>query len=115
MAKRKNKPNELLRFYRLLEDVAARLVSAQAEEIDTAVDDCLEKVGRHFHADQVGLGQWSKSGKILPSLRTWGKNPVRDYLVTDGPGTEAFDYFCQKGFLLVYSILTLLKYHHLTS
>ena len=64
--------SERSRFYHLLQEVTTRLVGAQAAELDAAVDDCLEKLGKHFRVDQVGLGQWSKSGEILPSLRTWG-------------------------------------------
>ncbi len=86
-------------FYRLLQDVTTRLVGAQATEIDAAVDDCLAKLGEHFHVNQVGMGQWSKSGKILPSLRSWGDKPVTDYLTTVGPGPEAFAYLCRKGSL----------------
>jgi len=86
-------------FYRLLQEVSTRLVGAQSEEIDIAVDDCLAKLGEYFGASQVGLGQWSKSGKILPSLRTWGENPVSDYLTTDGPGPEAFAHLCREGSL----------------
>jgi len=99
MAKRNNEVDGLQRFYQLLQEVAARLVGAQSGEIDIAVDDCLGKVGKYFGASQVGLGQWSKSGKILPSLRTWGENPVSDYLTTDGPGPEAFAYLCREGSL----------------
>ncbi len=99
MAKKNNEVAGLQHFYRPLQGVTTRLVGAQAEEIDIAVDDCLAKLGEHFHVGQIGLGQWSKSGKILPSLRTWGENPVSDYLATDGPGLEAFAYFCRKGSL----------------
>ena len=92
--------NDRARFYRLLQEMTTRLVGAQSTEIDTAVDDCLAMLGEHFHVSQVGLSQWSKSGQILPSLRTWGENPVSDYLTTDGPGPEAFAYFCRKGSLI---------------
>ncbi len=100
MAKKNNEVAGLQHFYRLLQEVTTRLVGAQAAEIDIAVDDCLGKLGEHFHVTQVGLSQWSKSGKILPSLRTWGEKPVSDYLATDGPGPEAFAYFCRKGSLI---------------
>ena len=46
------------------------------------------------------MGQWSKSGKILPSLRSWGDKPATDYLTTVGPGPEAFAYLCRKGSLI---------------
>ncbi len=99
MAKRNSETDRLKSFCRLLQEVTTRLVGAQSAEIDIAVDDCLAKLGEHFHVSQVGLGQWSKSGKILPSLRTWGDKPVSDYLTTVGPGPEAFAYFCRKGSL----------------
>jgi formate hydrogenlyase transcriptional activator len=86
-------------FFRLLQEVSTRLVGARSVEIDIAVDDCLGKLGEYFGASQVGLGQWSKSGKILPSLRTWGEKPVGDYLNTDGPGPAAFARLCSEGSL----------------
>ena len=100
MAKRNDEADRLQRFYQLLQAVTTRLVGARSAEIDTAVDDCLKKLGKHFNASQVGLGQWSSSGKILPSLRAWGEKPVSDYLSTDGPGPKAFAYFCRKGSLI---------------
>ncbi len=87
-------------FYQLLQEVSARLAGAQSVQIDIAVDDCLGKLGEYFGASQVGLGQWSKSGKILPSLRTWGEYPVSDYLATDGPGPVAFTHLCREGSLI---------------
>jgi len=100
MAKQNNEADKLQRFYRLLQEVTTRLVGAQAKEIDLAVDDCLAKFGKHFDVSQVGMGQWSKSGKILPSLRSWGENPVSDYLTAVGPGPEAFAYLCRNGSLI---------------
>jgi transcriptional regulator with GAF, ATPase, and Fis domain len=88
------------RFYQLIHKTSIQLVNANAGEIDNAVDDCLAKIGEYFHVDQVGLGQWSKAGKILPTLRAWGPKPVGDYLKTDGPGPEAYAAFCRKGFLV---------------
>ncbi len=91
---------KLASFYRLIQEVTARLVGAQAAEIDVAIDDCLAKLGEHFCVSQVGLGQWSKAGKILPSLRAWGDRPATDYLTAVGPGPEAFAYFCGRGYLI---------------
>ncbi len=64
------------------------------------VDDCLARIAEYFQASQVGLGQWSKAGKILPSLRAWGPRPVNVYLETAGPGPEAFDFLCRKGSII---------------
>ena len=84
-------------FYQLIQGVSTSLVGAQTEEIAMLVDDCLAKIGEYFQVSQVGLSQWSKEGKILPSLRTWGPRPVNVYLETAGPGPEAFAYLCHKG------------------
>ena len=100
MARRNNENDGPHRFYRLLQEVTTRLFGVQSTEIDMAVDDCLGKLGEYFGASQVGLGQWSKSGKILPSLRTWGPKPVGDYLATDGPGSAAFAQLCREGSLI---------------
>ena len=100
MAMQNNEADRLQRFYGLLQEVTTRLVGAQSTEIDLAVDDCLRQLGEHFDVSQVGLGQWSKSGKILPSLRSWGDKPVTDYLTTVGPGPEAFAYLCRNGSLI---------------
>jgi hypothetical protein len=40
--------SERSRFYRLVRDMAARLVGTQDAEIDTAVDDCRVRMGEHF-------------------------------------------------------------------
>jgi len=96
----KNEVGELQRFWRLIHEVTGRLVGALAAELDVAVDDCLAKIGQHFQVSQVGLGQWTKAGEILPALRTWGPNPVGHYLNTAGPGPEAFTRLCSKGSLI---------------
>jgi len=100
MTKRNNEAGRVQNFYQLLREVSENLVGARATEIDILVDDCLGKIGRYFGASQVGLSQWSESGKILPSLRTWGKKPVKDYLATDGPGPSAFAQLCREGSLI---------------
>ncbi len=101
MPKRNNdKDDRLPLVYQLLQEVTTRLVGAQSTEIDVAVDDCLAKLGESFNVDQVGLGQWSNTGKILPSLRSWGEKPIADYLTTAGPGPESLAYLCRNGSLL---------------
>jgi len=100
MATRAKKFSEDQRFYPLIQEVTALLVGAKTEEIDILVDDCLGKVGEFFQVSQVGPGQWSKAGKILPSLRAWGPRPVSVYLETAGPGPEAFDFLCHKGSII---------------
>jgi len=80
------------RFYQLIHEITALLVGANSEGIDILVDDCLGKVGEFFQVSQVGPGQWSKAGKILPSLRAWGPRPVSVYLETAGAGPEAFPF-----------------------
>ena len=71
MANRKNEVEALQPLYRLLREMTTRLVGVQSVEIDMAVDDCLEMLGKHFRVSQVGLAQLSNSGQIMPSLRTW--------------------------------------------
>ena len=90
-------PGEHSEFYLLVREITERLVGCRGVEIDTAIDDCLKMIGNYFSASQVGLGQWSKSGQILPSLRAWGPKPVGDCLASDGPGVEAFAYLCRNG------------------
>ena len=100
MAEQNNEIGRLHRFYELTHEVSARLVGARAGEIDAAVDDCLAKVGEFFDASQVGLGQWSKTGEILPALRAWGPKPVGDYLTAVPPGQEAAAHIRREGFLM---------------
>jgi len=100
MATRTKKFSEDQRFYQLIHEVTALLVGARTEEIDILLDDCLRKVGEFFQVSQVGLSQWSKAGKILPSLRAWGPRQVSVYLETAGPGPEAFDFLCHKGSII---------------
>ena len=100
MAERNNEIGRLHRFYELTHEVSARLVGARSGEIDAAVDECLAKVGEYFDASQVGLGQWSISGEILPSLRAWGPKPTGDYLTAVPPGQEAATHIRREGFLM---------------
>jgi len=100
MAERNNEIGGLNRFYELTHEVSARLVGARSGEIDAAIDDCLAKVGEYFGAGQVGLGQWSTSGEILPALHAWGPKPVGDYLTAVSPGKEAATQIRREGFLI---------------
>jgi len=86
-------------FNHLIQDIMSQLVGAHTAEINKVVDNCLRIIGEYFQAYQVGLGQWSKAGKILPALRTWGPKPSSDYLKTTGPGPEAFAFLCRRGSL----------------
>jgi len=99
MTKRNNKGDDLGQFYRLIQEISSRLVAAQATEIDTLVDECLEKVGMYFHVSQVALGQWEKSGELLPSLRMWGDIPASIFMHAIPPGPDAYTYYCRKGSL----------------
>ena len=94
------------RFYRLVQEVTARLVSARGAEIDAAVDDCLALMGGHFGVENVSLGGISKSGKLTPALRVWGRLPPRDksLAVDPPPGPEMAAQFCREG-SFVYSRL----------
>ena len=97
MATRNNEIEELQRFYELTHEVSARLVGARSAEIDTALDDCLAKVGEYFDVSQVGLGQISSSGELMPALRLWGGDAVADFLNAPIPGPELVAYFIRNG------------------
>ena len=106
MKKQTKEPSESSHFYRLVQEVAARLVGARGEEIDAAVDDCLSRMGEHFGVESVSLGGISKSGKLTPALRVWGRLPPRNksLAVDPPPGPEMVAEFCRKG-SFVYSRL----------
>ena len=97
MAKRNNEIEGLQRFYELTHEVSARLVGARSAEIDAALDDCLAKVGEYFDVSQVGLGQISSSGELMPALRLWGGDSVADFLNAPIPGPELVAYFIRNG------------------
>jgi hypothetical protein len=84
---RENKISGLESFYLLVHEVAARLVGAHATKMDVALDDCLAKVGEYFDVSQVGLGQTSKTGELLPPLRAWGHSATT-YLSAPPPGRD---------------------------
>jgi len=86
-------------FFGLVHDVSSLLVSARSEQIETALDDCLAKLGEYFDVQQVALGQISSSGELLPSLRMWGDAPAIDYLAVDPPGPEMVAHFIRNGSL----------------
>jgi transcriptional regulator with GAF, ATPase, and Fis domain len=98
--------SESSRFYRLVREFMARLVGARGEEIDAAVDDCLERMGEYFGVESVSLGGISKSGNLTPALRVWGGLPARDKSLATNPppGPEMVAQFCREG-SFVYSRL----------
>jgi transcriptional regulator with GAF, ATPase, and Fis domain len=106
MNEQKEELSDSSRFYRLAQEITARLVGARGEEIDTAVDDCLSRMGEHFGVESVSLGGISKSGKLTPALRVWGRLPQRDksLAVDPSPGPEMVAQFCREG-SFVYSRL----------
>ncbi len=98
--------SESSRFYRLVQEVTARLVGARGEEIDAAVDDCLARMGVYFGVESVSLGEISKSGELTPALRVWGRLPSRgnSLALKPSPGPEMVAQFCREG-SFVYSRL----------
>ena len=106
MIEQTEKHSESSRFYRLVQEVTARLVGARGEEIDAAVDDCLARMGEHFSVESVSLGGITKSGKLTPALRVWGRLPSRDksLAINPPPGPEMVAQFCREG-SFVYSRL----------
>lgn len=106
MKEKPTETSESSRFYRLVQEVTARLVGARGEEIDAAVDDCLSRMGEHFGVDSVSLGGITKTGKLTPALRVWGRLPPRDKSLATNPppGPEMTAQFCREG-SFVYSRL----------
>lgn len=100
MPKRRKQVDGLEHFYDLTHEITAMLAGAQPNAIGEALDECLRIIGEHFGADQVGLGQWSTSGEILPNLHAWGSNPTGDYLDAIPPGPEAGALLLRNGFLI---------------
>jgi formate hydrogenlyase transcriptional activator len=98
--------SESSRFYRLVQEVTARLVGARGEEIDEAVDDCLARMGVYFGVESVSLGGISKSGELTPALCVWGRLPSRgnSLALSPSPGPEMVAQFCREG-SFVYSRL----------
>ncbi len=99
MKKQTKEPSESSRFYRLIQEVTARLVGARGEEIDAAVDDCLSRMGEHFGVETVSLGGITKSGKLTPALRVWGRLPPREKSLATNPppGPEMSAQFSREG------------------
>ena len=100
MAKQSNEGDGVQPFLGLINDVSALLVGARSDEIDVALDDCLARLGEYFGVHQVALGQISRSGELLPSLRMWGDAPAVDYLTVDPPGPEVVTYFARNGYVI---------------
>jgi len=97
MAKESNDIRGAQSFFGLVNDVSALLVGARSAEIDVALDDCLARLGEYFDVHQVALGQISRSGELLPSLRMWGNAPAVNYLMVDPPGPEVVEHFARNG------------------
>ncbi len=99
MNEKKRKSGERSRFYPLVQEITARLVSARGEEIDAAVDDCLAWMGEHFGVGAVSLGGITKSGELTPALRVWGGLPRIDksLALDPSPGPEMAAQFAREG------------------
>ncbi len=106
MNEQTEEPSESSRFYRLVQEVTARLVGARGEEIDAAVDDCLARLGGYFGVEGVSLGGISKLGELTTALRVWGRLPSRgnSLALSPSPGPEMVAQFCREG-SFVYSRL----------
>jgi transcriptional regulator with GAF, ATPase, and Fis domain len=98
MTKRNKEVNEIQTFHRLVREISALLVGARSSEIENALDCCLAKVGEYFDVSHVSMGQISKAGELLPSLRMWGDSAVK-FLNVDPPGPEMVAYFSREGSL----------------
>jgi len=102
MKKPKNELSESPGFYRLAQEVMARLAGAKGEEIDEAVNVCLEQLGEYFEVDAVSLGGISKSGELMPTLYLWGKLPPKAMMLASNPspGPEMVTQFNREGYLI---------------
>jgi formate hydrogenlyase transcriptional activator len=99
MKEQSTEVSESSSFYSLVQELTGRLVGARGKEIDAAVDDCLAQMGAHFGVESVSLGGISKSGKLTPALRVWGRLPAREKSLTidPPPGPEMVAQFCREG------------------
>jgi transcriptional regulator with GAF, ATPase, and Fis domain len=106
MTEQTEKLSEPARFYRLVQKVTARLVGAQGEGIDAAIQDCLARMGEHFGVDNVSLGAISTAGDLIPSVPMWSRAPSsRKVVAVDPPpGPEMVAEFRREG-SFVYSRL----------
>jgi hypothetical protein len=106
MTEQTEKLSEPARFYRLVQKVTARLVGAQGEGIDAAIQDCLARMGEHFGVDNVSLGAISTAGDLIPSVPMWSRVPSsRKVVAVDPPpGPEMVAEFRREG-SFVYSRL----------
>lgn len=102
MKKSKNELSESLRFYHLAQNIMADLASAHGEEIDVAVNKCLEQLGKYFGVENVSLGGISKSGGLMPLLYLWGKLPPKAVMLASNPtpGTEMVAQWNREGYLI---------------
>jgi len=93
------KLSEPARFYRLVQEVTARLVGARGVEIDAAVQDGLARMGGYFRADSVSLGAISTSGELMPSVHLWSRLPPPSKVeaVAPPPGPEMVAQFRRDG------------------
>jgi len=88
-------------FAILAHELATRLVHAQAERLDEALQDCLKLIGEHFNASAVALGAgMTKAGVILPGLRHWSAEPANHYINAVPPGPELYAYVHRNGSLV---------------
>jgi len=86
MTEQMAKLSEPARFYRLVQKITARLVGAQGEEIDAAVQDCLARMGEHFGVDNVSLGAISTGGDLIPSVPMWSRlRPSHQVVAVEPP------------------------------
>ncbi len=98
MKEGKDEGSERSRLYRLVHDVATRLVGARGEELDAAIESSLASIGEHFGVASVGLGGVSTTGELMPSLYMWGPVPPRDVaLRLTPPGPEMAAQFRREG------------------
>ena len=102
MKKQTNELSEPSDFYRLAQNIMADLAGAQGEEIDAAINKCLEQLGKYFGVENVSLGGISKSGELMPVLYLWGKLPPKAMMLASNPspGPEMVAHWNREGYLI---------------
>lgn len=102
MKKQKNELSKDSDFYRLTQNIMAHLAGAKGEEIDVAINKCIERLGNYFEVENVSLGGISKSGELMPILYLWGKLPPKAIMLASNPtpGPEMVVQWNREGYLI---------------
>jgi PAS domain S-box-containing protein len=76
------------RFESLLSDISARFVNVPPEQLEAAINDALEQVGRCLELDLCDLGHLTPDGKEVRVTHLWSREPLGvapSFLASDFP------------------------------